>query len=64
EMTQERAPVEVETKRLRGEISMGVLVSADPSWEVGRDVGAELGIVRAEPPELREGEEASCQRRA
>jgi tRNA-binding EMAP/Myf-like protein len=49
---------EIEAKRLRGVFSMGLLTKADPSWELGRDVAAELRIVRAEAPEPTEGNEA------
>jgi len=39
----------IKAKRLRGIFSMGLLTHADPSWEEGRDVGEELGIVKHEP---------------
>lgn len=51
-------PVEIEAVRLRGTFSMGLLTQADPSWEIGRNVADELRIVRAEPPEPTEGNEA------
>lgn len=35
---------------LRGTFSMGLLVPADPSWQVGQNVQAELGITKYEPP--------------
>lgn len=43
--------VEIEAKKLRGVFSMGILTPADPSWEVGREVAAELRITRAEEVE-------------
>lgn len=53
----DQAPVEIVAKRLRGIFSMGLLTPADPSWQVGQDVAAELRIVRAEPPEPNAGNE-------
>ena len=41
----------IRAKRLRGVFSMGLLTPADPSWEEGRDVAAELAIARYEPKE-------------
>lgn len=49
---------EIEPKKLRGVFSMGLLTKADPSWDVGRDVATDLRIVRVEPPEPTEGNEA------
>lgn len=49
--------IEIEPVRLRGIFSMGVLTRAEPGWQVGQDVAAELRIVRAEPPEPTEGNE-------
>lgn len=49
--------IEVKAKRLRGVFSMGLLTKPDPGWEEGRDVAAELRIVRAEPAEPTEGNE-------
>ncbi len=40
----------IKAKRLRGIFSMGLLVRADPAWEVGQDVAALLGVVKYEPP--------------
>lgn len=37
--------------RLRGIFSMGLIVNADPSWQVGQNVQNELGITKYEPPE-------------
>jgi RNA ligase (TIGR02306 family) len=41
----------VKAKRLRGIFSMGLLVKADPAWNVGQNVQAELNILKYEPPE-------------
>lgn len=40
----------IKAKKLRGVFSMGLLTKADPMWELGRDVAAELGIEKYEPP--------------
>jgi RNA ligase (TIGR02306 family) len=39
----------LKAKRLRGIFSMGILVEADPSWEVGQNVQNELGITKWDP---------------
>lgn len=39
----------IKAKRLRGVFSMGLLVKADPSWPVGTNVQAELGVEKYEP---------------
>jgi RNA ligase (TIGR02306 family) len=49
--------IEIEAKKLRGIFSMGLLAAAEPGWEEGRDVAAELRITRSEPPEPTEGNE-------
>lgn len=41
----------IRAKRLRGTFSMGLLTKADPSWQVGQNVQAELNITKYEPPE-------------
>lgn len=43
--------VRVKAKKLRGIFSMGLLIKADPSWEVGTNVQELLGIRKYEPPE-------------
>ncbi len=40
----------VKCARLRGEMSYGLVIPNEKNWEVGRDVAAELGIVKYEPP--------------
>jgi RNA ligase (TIGR02306 family) len=40
----------IKAKRLRGIFSMGVLAKAQPDWEEGRNVQAEMGIEKYEPP--------------
>lgn len=42
----------IKARKYRGIFSMGVLVHADPAWEIGRNVQEELGIVKWEPPEF------------
>jgi RNA ligase (TIGR02306 family) len=39
----------IKAKRLRGVFSMGLLVKADPSWPVGMNVQAELGVEKHDP---------------
>lgn len=39
----------VKAKKLRGIFSMGLLTAADPSWEVGQDVRAEMRIEKYDP---------------
>ena len=39
----------IKAKKLRGVFSMGMLTAADPSWEIGRDVQAEMMIEKYEP---------------
>jgi RNA ligase (TIGR02306 family) len=41
----------VKAKRLRGVFSMGLLVHAEPGWEVGQDVLEALRITKYDPPE-------------
>lgn len=41
----------IKAKRLRGIFSMGLLVKADPAWDVGRNVQTELNVTKYEPPE-------------
>lgn len=41
----------VRALRLRGIFSMGLLVPADPEWQVGQDVREILGIRKWDPPE-------------
>lgn len=41
----------VRAARLRGIFSMGLLVPAQPGWEVGQDVAGALGVTKYEPPE-------------
>lgn len=41
----------IKALRLRGIFSMGLLIPADPEWEVGKDVRALLGVEKWEPPE-------------
>ncbi len=41
----------IKALRLRGIFSMGVLLSADPTWEPGQDVAAILGITKFEEAE-------------
>lgn len=43
----------IKAKKLRGIFSMGILVPADPKWEVGQNVSHELGIKKY-VPELNE----------
>lgn len=40
----------VKARKLRGIFSMGLLVPAQPGWEAGRDVAAEMNITRWEEP--------------
>jgi RNA ligase (TIGR02306 family) len=40
----------VKALRLRGVLSQGLVLPARPGWSEGDDVGAELGIVKWEPP--------------
>jgi RNA ligase (TIGR02306 family) len=47
----------IKAKKLRGVFSMGLLTPADPSWDEGRDVAAELRIERYEPPQAGEQSE-------
>src|SRR6266566_6907934 len=42
----------IKAKKLRGIFSMGLLTTADPSWEVGQIVQDELRILKYEPPIL------------
>ena len=39
----------IKAKRLRGIFSMGLLIKADPSWELGQNVQEILGITKYEP---------------
>ncbi len=39
------------TIKLRGYISQGLIIDADPSWNEGKDVAGLLGITKYEPPE-------------
>lgn len=39
----------IKAKKLRGIFSMGLLIKADPSWEVGQNVQEALGILKWEP---------------
>lgn len=39
----------IKARRLRGIFSMGLLVEANPEWEVGQNVQNELGITKWEP---------------
>ena len=39
----------IRPKRLRGVFSLGLIIPADPSWEVGRDCQADLRIERFDP---------------
>jgi RNA ligase (TIGR02306 family) len=41
----------IRAKKLRGIYSQGLLTKADPAWELGQDVHAELRITKYEPPE-------------
>jgi len=41
----------IRASRLRGIFSMGLLTKADPAWNVGQNVQAELNILKYEPPE-------------
>lgn len=41
----------VKAVKLRGVISMGILIPAEPHWELGQDVKDELGITKYEEPE-------------
>lgn len=52
----------VRALKLRGLFSMGLLIPADPSWQVGQNVQAELGIKKYEPPEEMHmgGEDEHC----
>jgi RNA ligase (TIGR02306 family) len=43
--------VRIKARKLRGLFSMGLLVKADPSWEVGQNVQEQLGIKKYEPEE-------------
>ena len=45
----------IKPKRLRGIFSLGFITYADPSWEVGQDVSAELHVERYDPDTLPEG---------
>jgi RNA ligase (TIGR02306 family) len=40
----------IKAKKLRGVFSMGMLIPADPNWEVGQNVQQELRIDKWEPP--------------
>ncbi len=40
----------IRAKKLRSIFSMGMLTTADPTWEEGQDVISELGITKYEPP--------------
>lgn len=40
----------LKASRLRGVFSMGLLVPANPEWEIGQDVTAALGCEKYEPP--------------
>lgn len=44
----------IRAKKLRGVFSMGLLTTADPSWEIGRDVREELRIEKYDPDAARE----------
>ena len=52
----------IRAKRLRGIYSQGLLAKANPAWEVGQDVAAELGVTKYEPPEdlVMGGENEHC----
>jgi RNA ligase (TIGR02306 family) len=41
----------IKAKKLRGQYSEGMLVPADPAWEIGSDVAPLLGVVKYEEPE-------------
>lgn len=41
----------IKAKKLRGIFSTGILIPADPSWEVGQDVKEILGVKKWEEPE-------------
>lgn len=45
----------IKARKYRGIFSMGLLVKADPAWEIGQDVQKELGIIKWEPPEFTVG---------
>lgn len=44
-------PARIKARRLRGIFSMGLLTSAEPSWQEGQEVHELLGITKYEPPE-------------
>lgn len=52
----------IRAKRLRGIFSLGLLIPAEPEWEVGQDVQELLGVVKWEPtlPVEMGGENKSC----
>lgn len=39
----------IKAKKLRGVFSMGLLTAADPSWVLGQDVQAEMGVTKYDP---------------
>lgn len=41
----------IKASKLRGVVSMGLLVPAEPHWVEGQDVTGELGIIKFDPPE-------------
>lgn len=42
----------IKARKFRGIFSMGLLVKADPAWEIGQNVQEDLGIIKWEPPEF------------
>jgi RNA ligase (TIGR02306 family) len=46
-----RTHARIKAKKLRGVYSEGMLVPADPTWEIGQDVAGTLGIAKYEEPE-------------
>lgn len=40
----------IKARKFRGIFSMGVLVHADPTWEIGQNVQEELGVIKYENP--------------
>lgn len=46
-----RTHARIKAKKLRGVYSEGMLVPADPAWEIGQNVAALLGVVKYEEPE-------------